>query len=149
MDDRITDEPPGDIPPWELPGGFRLDCEPHRGPFLQGSAFSAIAALLVSCGLAVLALFWFALTHGRDGWVPEMILACVALASAACSSVALALGLSVQMMARRDLGHGWMGPGGRQVAERARDMGQVAFGLAAGVMLFWALILLLVLGTDG
>jgi hypothetical protein len=28
----ITDRP---VPPWELPGAFRRDCEPHRGPLLR------------------------------------------------------------------------------------------------------------------
>lgn len=31
MEDRVTDKP---VPPWELPGNFRLDCEPHRGSLL-------------------------------------------------------------------------------------------------------------------
>src|SRR4051812_40126339 len=31
-DHSITDRP---VPPWELPGNFRLDCEPHRAQLLQ------------------------------------------------------------------------------------------------------------------
>lgn len=32
------------VPPWELPGCFRLDCEPHRGDMLKRLA---IAGLIV------------------------------------------------------------------------------------------------------
>src|SRR3954467_11731752 len=39
-DDGITDRP---LPPWELPGNFRRDCEPHRASLLQGVARVAVA----------------------------------------------------------------------------------------------------------
>jgi hypothetical protein len=46
MDDHregIQDDEP--IPPWERPGCFRMDCEPHRGGILNGLA---ILGLIVS-----------------------------------------------------------------------------------------------------
>jgi hypothetical protein len=42
------------IPPWERPGCFRMDCEPHRGTLLWWLAFASLAfgsfALFPCCG---------------------------------------------------------------------------------------------------
>jgi hypothetical protein len=45
------------LPPWELPGAFRLDCEPHRGNLLwwMGAA-SVTCGVVPLVGLGVLAL---------------------------------------------------------------------------------------------
>jgi hypothetical protein len=42
----ITDRP---APPWERPGAFRRDCEPHRGPLVLSLG---VAALYLSAYLA-------------------------------------------------------------------------------------------------
>jgi hypothetical protein len=54
----ITDKP---VPPWELSGAVRRDCEPHRGELLGRlslvtSWLAAAGALLVIPGLLALAL---------------------------------------------------------------------------------------------
>ena len=36
------------IPPWELPGRFRLDCEPHRGLMLEWIALASMIAVGLS-----------------------------------------------------------------------------------------------------
>src|SRR3954447_11683440 len=33
--DAITNRPSPPVPPWELPGGYRRDCEPHRAGALR------------------------------------------------------------------------------------------------------------------
>jgi hypothetical protein len=48
------------VPPWERPGCFRMDCEPHRGNFV---CWLAIASFL----LGVLALLPLC------GWMPGLI----------------------------------------------------------------------------
>jgi hypothetical protein len=65
MSGRPTDD--HDEPPWEQPGAFRLDCEPHRGGLL--SALGTISLVL-----GVLSLFCFplcvtGLTFGLPAWV--------------------------------------------------------------------------------
>jgi hypothetical protein len=60
----ITDKP---VPPWQLPGAVRRDCEPHRVEFFQRlslvtSLLAAAGALLVVPALLALGLavaVWF------------------------------------------------------------------------------------------
>jgi hypothetical protein len=154
MDDRITDKPPGpepwgDVPPWERPGGFRRDAEPHRNPLLRGLGLAAMTNLLASCSLVFLGVVSIPLTCAQ-GW-PIEIGACLALASAVCSTAAVALGLSAWTIASRDLRQMWRGsmdPDGHPVAERARDRGMITFGLAAGLTIFWACILFKILADS-
>jgi hypothetical protein len=52
-DDRARRPAGWDVPPWELPGNFRLDCQPHRGPLLRRLANSGLVCAVVSwfpCG---------------------------------------------------------------------------------------------------
>jgi hypothetical protein len=115
---------------------------------------AAWVSLLASGGLVLLGCVCIAVVcaHGWDGWGPEVILAGLALGSAACSTAAVGLGLSVWAMAGRDLGRmhrGLMDPGGREVVERARDRGQMTFGLGSGLTIFWAWMLFQVVATAG
>jgi hypothetical protein len=112
MDQRITDEPPGsepwgDVPPWELPGGFRLDAEPHRGRLLRGLGIVAVAA---------------------GAFLPGAII---------CAPVALGLGLAVWTLARRDLERirrGLTDPDGANLTNEARELGVVATGMGACIL---------------
>jgi hypothetical protein len=36
------------IPPWEQPGCFRMDCEPHRGDLLRGAGRAVLILGIVS-----------------------------------------------------------------------------------------------------
>jgi hypothetical protein len=48
-DDYRAGRPPGwDIPPWELPGNFRLDAKPHHGPLLRQLANAAFICAVAS-----------------------------------------------------------------------------------------------------
>jgi hypothetical protein len=127
MQDHITDEVPepwGDKPPWELPGRFRLDCEPHR------------AALL-----------------GRLGWV-AVIVGFAAFGGpllVVCGPAALTLGVVICLMARHDLSRmrlGFMDPEGARKTEEAGGFGAMAVALAIGAVTLWGLFLL-VSGYDG
>jgi hypothetical protein len=47
MDDNRTDiQTKKSVPPWERPGCFRLDCEPHRGMLLR---WMGRASLIIGC----------------------------------------------------------------------------------------------------
>jgi hypothetical protein len=123
MSDRITDKPPvwraepwGDVPPWERPGGFRLDAEPHRGEEL--------------CRLGNVAA-----TMGALSLFP--------LCSPFCAPFALALGLATWCLASGDLRlmrRGLMDPRGEGKTEESRQFGRsaVSFGLVgAALALLW------------
>lgn len=85
------------IPPWERPGYFRLDCEPHRGNFLWwlGLAGFLVGALafIPQCGL-----------------IPGLL--------------GIALALPTRYMAKADLRKmqaGMMDPSGRTATAIAKD----------------------------
>ena len=59
--DGIRTEKP--IPPWEQPGFFRLDCQPHRDTLLNWLAFPSVFLCYFSI-LVELVFFWSAL-HGH------------------------------------------------------------------------------------
>src|SRR3954463_4309373 len=76
-DGAFTDQP---VPPWELPGNFRLDCEPHRAGLL--AALSGVNLLI-----------------GFLSLLPPCVPACASLGTL----LALLLGLTVWRLARNDL----------------------------------------------
>jgi hypothetical protein len=41
-----------DIPPWELPGNYRFDCEPHYGTFLRRLANASFVLAAFALGLS-------------------------------------------------------------------------------------------------
>jgi hypothetical protein len=110
-DDREDDRP------WERPGAWRRDVEPHRG------------GLLRALGLTSLVLGTLA---------PALVLPAL---------VALPLGVAVWVVARRDLGRmaaGAMDPAGRDQTTAARDygaLGALLCLLAVPAGLFLAVVL--------
>jgi hypothetical protein len=121
----ITDRP---VPPWELPGAFRRDCEPHRADWLfrlanAGHVACAFALLLsVSVGLAA---------FSSANWQEAEVFAALVVLFAV---PALLLGVIALAQARRDLGlmlRGVMDPSGRDRTTKAARMGRetVAFSL--------------------
>lgn len=88
----ITGRP---VPPWQLPGAVRRDCEPHRGPLLAFLATSGV----VTAGVSALFPLW-----------------------PVTGPLALTLTLAASWMARRDLAlmrRGLMDPGGEAQTRRA------------------------------
>jgi hypothetical protein len=84
--------------PWELPGAVRRDVEPHRG------------------GL----LWWLGVTSLLFGGLAPVLVV--------TALIALPLGVTVWVLARRDLrkmAAGAMDPGGRGLTTEARDSGAV------------------------
>jgi hypothetical protein len=115
MDQGITDRP---RPPWELPGGFRRDCEPHRADlllWLSGVSLLCCLAALVPCFAGLPAL------------------------------LGVPLGLTTWVLARRDLAlmrKGLMDPGGEAGTRKALDDAQCAVILPLASALILALVLL-------
>jgi hypothetical protein len=102
--------PPADDRPWEQPGAFRRDCEPHRG-FLLG----VLGQLSVALGL--LAAFCFV-------WVPLSTLA---------AFLALGFGVTTWQLARHDLREmdaGRVDPAGRIRTTWGRELGKAGAVLA-------------------
>jgi hypothetical protein len=107
----ITDTP---VPPWQLPGAVRRDCEPHRVELFQ--RLSLITSLLAAAGVLLV--------------VPGLL--------------ALALAVAVWLMARHDLALmrlGRVDPAGEADTRQARGEAVFAALLAP---LAWAVIALIV-----
>ncbi len=68
------------VPPWERPGCFRLDCEPHRGNLLQ---WIGIASAFLGCY--------------------SVCLLCIPFASSLLATVGLPLGITTRHLALHDL----------------------------------------------
>ncbi len=113
MKQGITDRPG---PPWELPGGFRRDCEPHRADLLlrlSGASRLCCLLALVPCFAGLPALF------------------------------AVALGLTTYALARRDLAlmrKELMGPSGEADTRLALEDGLCAVLLPPLCALILALV---------
>jgi hypothetical protein len=91
--DQELQQDAGDVPPWEHPGAYRRDCEPHRGEVL--SALGTLSILLSLIG-------------------------CISLGASAI--VGFPLGLLVLYLARRDLAKmkvGQMDPHGASLTRSA------------------------------
>lgn len=111
MDSTRARETWGDLPPWEQPGGVRRDCEPHRGDLLMRMAAASFACAALGC-----------LTWGITG------------------VLSIGLGLSVLILARRDLvamSAGRIDPAGEWLTRRARRRSVRAMTLCVGI---WALV---------
>jgi hypothetical protein len=121
-----------DVPPWELPGHSRLDCEPHRGPLLRRLANASLLCALAS---VCPCLCSFGLCCGLDkaAGYPLVTVSVFAL-------VAVALGLPTWVLAGRDLAGmrtGSIDPSGELETRFARE--RAAQGWLAGLcgLLLW------------
>jgi hypothetical protein len=147
-DDRIklTTEgniAPWSVPPWELPGGFRFDSQPHRGPLLRRLANAAFVCsmlsyypILGSCCL----VFCF-----EESWIKIFGTAAVLGLLGSC------LGLVVWLLARGDLEAmrtGLIDPEGKWETKFGRDRAVDSFGLGLGSLLMWTSPVLLVYLLD-
>jgi hypothetical protein len=107
----ITDRP---VPPWQLPGAVRRDCEPHRGELLR--RLDLVAVLLAWAGALLI--------------VPSLL--------------ALALVAFIRFLARHDLAlmrRGLLDPAGEADTRRA---GRGLVPVALLPLLWWAGVALLV-----
>ena len=110
--------------PWEQPGAFRLDCEPHRGPLLSWLGEVSVA---LGCLCTAPCLFG----------IPGLI--------------GLPLGLTTLMLARRDLARmnqGLVDPSGKGLTRRALRSGIWGLVLSTVLMLVWGTVFTLLLLTD-
>jgi hypothetical protein len=107
----ITDKP---VPPWQLPGVVRRDCEPHRGELL--GRLSLVTTWLAAAGALLV--------------VPGLI--------------ALAMAVAIRVMARHDLALmrlGGMDPAGE---DDTRQAGGEAMFAALVLLVVWATLALLI-----
>ena len=127
-----------EVPPWELPGNFRLDCEPHRATLLRWLAnVGLLGATFAYCPCACapcLCLVWWAAAF-------EVLV----LTALALGLLGAWLGLTALVLARRDLAGmqtGRIDPSGALETRFARERGLAAlvWGVLAG--LGWGAVLL-------
>ncbi|HWG44397.1 MAG TPA: hypothetical protein VN688_16585 [Gemmataceae bacterium] len=106
------------VPPWERPGCFRLDCEPHRGNFLWwlGCAGFVLGVLaLVPC----------------CGWQPGLL--------------GIPFGLCNRYMMKRDLAKmraGTMDPAGAVVTTQAENLSRLGLWFSIAGTVVWGGIVL-------
>jgi ABC-type branched-subunit amino acid transport system permease subunit len=127
--------PDWQVPPWRLPGNFRLDCEPHHGALWRWLANLA----LVFC-LGSWAAFLNSPLFCLKGDPTAAVTAAFGLAIAAA-----ALGLPAWLLARRELARmhaGVVDPSGQWETKFARDRGRRVFLLSLLVTLGGLLFLL-------
>jgi hypothetical protein len=99
--------------PWEQPGAFRLDCEPHRGDLIRG--LGRCAQVTCVAGLCL------------PGLLP----------------LPLGLGLAAWLLARRDLREmdaSRRDPAGRAATRDGQKRGLDAVWSAAFLVMLWALV---------
>jgi hypothetical protein len=137
MSRQYAFRPPSDweVPPWQIPGNFRLDCDPHRGFLLRWMA--NIAYLCALSGLCFfLAVPLFSL-FGRFGYA-ACLFTCL-------GGVGGFLGLAAWLLARRDLARiraGRMDPNGEWEVRFALARGCASFLLSLLLALVCGLVVL-------
>lgn len=104
------------LPPWEQPGCFRMDCEPHRAELLTAISILGLIVNQVSMCLPIFLL------------------------------IGMLLGMTTWLLAKLDLAkmsRGMMDPGGMKVTTEAKRNAE--FALAIGIMwiVAWALFVLM------
>jgi hypothetical protein len=119
-----------DLPPWELPGGFRFDAKPHRGPFVR-----RVANVGFVCSTAALypivATFFFCFVESY-----VLLLA----PAVALGLLGVILGLTAWVLAHQDLVEmqtGLTNPEGEGETRFAHDRAFVSFVLGLGCFLLW------------
>jgi ABC-type dipeptide/oligopeptide/nickel transport system permease component len=119
--DGITDRP---VPPWELPGAFCRDGEPHRADWLcrvgRAGCGAALFAWVISLPIT------FAAVSDSVRWRNAKVSAALVVLFALPG---LLLGITAMAQARRDLGlmlRGMMDPSGRGRTADAAVMGRDA-----------------------
>lgn len=104
------------VPPWERPGCFRRDCEPHRGEIVTGMAIAGLIVSQVSMCLPLLLV------------------------------IGMPLNAITWYLARLDgtkMRKGLMDPSGEKVTAEARQTAGFAFALGIFWAAAWAALLLM------
>jgi hypothetical protein len=131
---RAATPPKWEVPPWELPGNFRLDCAPHHGPLLRWLANIALVFVCGSFVLLVTAPVFYMLSGSLFGaWLPFLL-----------APLGGMIGLAAWLPARRELvgmNAGRIDPSGQWEARFARDRGRAMFVLSLFFPLLYALLL--------
>ncbi len=142
-DDRIMrsakqEIPSWDIPPWELPGGFRFDTMPHRGPLLRWLANVAFVCAALSFYPLTGCYFVF--------WIEESRIRHFFGAAAVLGLVATFLGSQVWRLAGGDLEAmrtGLIDPEGKWETKFAHDRAVNSIGLGLAAFLLWGMPVIL------
>jgi hypothetical protein len=119
-----------DIPPWELPGNFRLDAKDHRGPLLR-----RLANVGFVCSIASLyPIGFFFLICLVETWV-NLLAAAIVL-----GLIGSMFGLTAWLLARRDLEEmrtGETSTVGQEETKFGRDRGVLSFLVGLCSFLLW------------
>jgi hypothetical protein len=132
-EDGFTDRPVPPVPPWQLPGNFRLDREPHRAGLLLSLGVVGLGMGFLSAYFAPLALLGAPLLRRHPVLHPA--LAAVALAG-------MLLGVLGWALAQKDLARmrqGLADPAGEDGTRYARAVAATAGFLGATAAVTWAL----------
>jgi hypothetical protein len=123
-----------EVPPWELPGNFRLDCEPHHGPLMRW--FANVALLCIGCAFGlpmIVPMFWLCKASRFALQLSPFLAALGGL-----------FGVVAWLQSRRELAQicaGRIDPSGEWDARFARDRGRDTFLLSLLFLLFYAILL--------
>jgi hypothetical protein len=142
-EDGFTDRPVPPAPPWELPGNFRRDCEPHRAGLLRLLGVLAEYAVLATLYAAVDC----AAVIGLQSYVPASGLEVLRVVGlfAALALPGVCLGGLAWWLARKDLARmrrGLVDPGGERLTRDAGRSGAVGALLSALASAFVAAVVL-------
>lgn len=125
-----------DVRPWEMPGNFRLDCEPHRGTLLRWMANLGLVFVLGALGLVMAVPVLYVVDESLSRFAFTLFLWFVGAGEL--------IGLATWWLARRELAGmcaGRIDPSGEWEVQFARDRGLATALQGLLVLLICALVL--------
>lgn len=120
------------VPPWERPGCFRMDCDPHRAPLLRVMGIASVVG-----GLSGFLPLLFIFAGSPYGILGALFL---------CLVVSPLISLATRFMARSDLAKmekGLIDPSGEEQTVKALADSKTGLGLNLGSIIGWVAVILI------